>query len=432
MLRIEPLRLVRVRDTAMYLVGGQRYKADERGLEHALAAAYDRRARPLCLCSEPPIPVYITRLGETFVLKRMPFSGSQHAVDCSHYESPSEELGLGKVLGTAISEDPDTGVTQLRVGFAMSKGMPRSVDSGAGQDRGSVRSDGTRLSLRGLLHFLWHEADLTRWHAGFEGKRTWAIVRSHLLAAASNKNVRGIPLADVLFVPEVFTVKERDEIASRRARRFTTRLVPLERARLMMVLIGEVKEIVPRRSHFNVVIKHVPDMPFLLNNDLHRRMIRHFENELAMWIGSAETHLIIAATFALSDWGLPMIDELCLVPTSAKWIPEDDSLEKQLIDRLVSERRAFDKSLGFNSKLPSRSGPSGPHGQRTSRQSQMAASYACVSACERDGSGVYADEPQSMSIQSMSSAGPTASDRTRAATMRRPSFTKCSIRRTGV
>ena len=339
----------------MYLVDGRRYESGEHGLERALAAAYDDRNRPLCLCCDPAIPVYITRLGGTFVLKRMPFTGSQHAVGCSHYEPPAELSGLGEVLGTAISEDPDTGVTQLRVGFSLSKGAPRTVVSGTGQDRGSVRSDGTRLSLRGLLHFLWREAELTKWRPAFDGKRSWAVVRSHLLAAASNKVLKGMLLADVLYIPEAFTASASEAIRTRRNRRFARGLRRNGQTHSKMILIGELKEIVSTRCHFNVVIKHVPDAPFLLNTDLYRRMTRHFENELALWTGSAETHLIMAATFALADWGQPMIDEICLVPTSAQWVPVDDGFEKQLIDRLVSERRAFDKSLGFNSKLASNS-----------------------------------------------------------------------------
>lgn len=339
----------------MYLIAGQRYEADEPGLQRALAIAHDDRIRPLCLCSKPPIAVYITRLGKTFVLKRMPFTGSQHAVGCTHYEPPAELSGLSEVLGTAISEDPDTGVTQLRVGFSLSKGAPRTVDAGAGQDSGSVRSDGTRLSLRGLLHFLWREAELTKWRPAFDGKRSWAVVRSHLLAAASNKVLKGLSLADSLYIPEPFTVAEADAIRIRRERRFVQGLRRNGQTHSKMILIGEIKEIVPTRCHFNVVLKHVPDAPFLLNFKLHRKTTRHFENELALWTGSAETHLIMAATFALADWGQPMIDELCLVPTSAQWLPVDDGFEKQLIDRLVSERRTFDKSLGFNSKLPSSS-----------------------------------------------------------------------------
>jgi hypothetical protein len=339
----------------MYLVDGQRYEPNEPELERALAGAYDKRIRPLCWCCDPPIPVYITRLGETFVLKRMPFTGSRHAVGCTHYEPPAELSGLGEVLGTAISENPDTGVTQLRVGFSLSKGASRTVVSGTCQDRGSVRSDGVRLSLRGLLHFLWLEAELTKWRPAFDGKRTWAVVRRHLLAAASNKVLKGMSLTDALYIPETFTVATAEAIRTRRDRRFAKGLNRDGHGQSKMILIGELKEMVPARFHFNVVIKHMPDMPFLLNIDLHRRMTRQFENELALWTGSAETHLIMAATFALADWGQPMIDELCLVPASAQWLPVDDGFEKQLIDRLVSERRTFDKSLGFNSKLPSSS-----------------------------------------------------------------------------
>ena len=339
----------------MYLVAGQRYAADQPGLEPVLAAAYDQRIRPLCSCTAPPIPVYIARLGETFVLKRMPFSGCRHAPDCAHYEPPAELSGLGDVLGTAISEDPDTGVTLLRVGFSLSKGYPREVANGDGQAGGPVRNDGPRLNLRGLVHFLWREAELTKWRPAFDGKRTWAVVRSHLLTAASNKVLKGRSLADTLYIPEVFTVAASEAIRARRDRRFAQGLKQNGHGRSKMILLGEVKEIVPARFHFHAVIKHVPDAPFLLTTELHRRMTRHFANELALWTGSPESHLIIAATFALADWGQPMIEELCLVPTSAQWLPVDDGFEKQLIDRLVSERRAFDKSLGFNSKLPSRS-----------------------------------------------------------------------------
>jgi hypothetical protein len=339
----------------MYLLAGQRYDANEYGLGRALPATYDARIRPLCLCSDPAIPVYLTRLGGTFVLKRMPFTGSQHAVGCTHYEPPAELSGLGGILATAISENPDTGVTQLRVGFSLSKGAPRTVVLGTVQDRGSVRSDGTRLSLRGLLHFLWREAELTKWRPAFDGKRTWAVVRSHLLAAASNKVLKRMSLADALYIPEAFTASVSEAIRTRRNGRFDQGLKRDGLGQSKMILIGEVKEIVPTRFHFNVVVKHVPDMPFFLNTNLHRRMTRHFENELALWTGSAETHLIMAATFSLDDWGRPTIDELCLVSTSAQWLPVDDGFEKQLVDRLVSERRTFDKSLGFNSKLPSSS-----------------------------------------------------------------------------
>jgi len=250
------------------------------------------------------------------------------------------------VLGTAISEDPDTGVTHLRVGFSLSKGAPRTVVSGTGQDSGSVRSDGTRLSLRGLLHFLWHEAELTRWHPGFSGKRTWAVVRSHLLASAANMIVRGVPLADLLYVPEPFAVANRDEIDVRRTRRFANGLQRRGDTRPLMLLIGEVKEIVPVRYHFKVLVKHMPDHAFQLDGQFHRRMVKRFERELSMRSSSSRT--IVVATFGLGISGLPAIEELSLMAVTLEWLPVEDIFERQLIDRLVRERRTFDKTLRFN------------------------------------------------------------------------------------
>jgi hypothetical protein len=334
----------------MYLVDGRRYEPDEHGIERALAEAHDDRIRPLCLCCDPAIPVYIARLGVAFVLKRMPFTGSQHAVGCTHYEPPAELSGLGEVLGTAISEDPDTGVTQLRVGFALSKGGPRSIDAAADHDSGSVRSDGVRLSLGGLLHFLWHDADLTRWLPGFAGRRSWGVIRSHLLSAAANKTVRGVPLLDSLYVPEVFRVANRVEIDGRRMRRFANGLRRHGRARPLMLLIGEVKEIVPTRYHFKMVVKHMPDQTLVLDRQLHRRMVRKFNSELSLWDASNRIRMIVIMTFALNDAGLPTIEELSLMPTTPHWLPVEDGFELQLIDRLVDEGRAFEKSLGFNEK----------------------------------------------------------------------------------
>jgi hypothetical protein len=86
----------------------------------------------------------------------------------------------------------------------------------AGGDSDSVTTHGTRLSLRGLLHYLWDQAELTRWHPGFAGKRTWGTVRKHLLLAAEDKTARGGSLQSRLYIPELFSVDQRDAINARR------------------------------------------------------------------------------------------------------------------------------------------------------------------------------------------------------------------------
>jgi Protein of unknown function (DUF1173) len=82
-------------------------KADPR-YEALLARCYQAKQRPQCLCISMPVAMYISKVGETFCLKRMPNMGPSHAPFCESYEPPAELSGLGDVLGAAIVEDVET------------------------------------------------------------------------------------------------------------------------------------------------------------------------------------------------------------------------------------------------------------------------------------------------------------------------------------
>ena len=270
----------------------------------------------------------------------------------SHYQPPGE-LCDSTDIGSAISEDPDTGLTKLDVDFSLSFETSRSRRHRAGGQVSSARSTSSRLSLRGLLQFLWNEAELTRWKPAFAGRRSWAVVRHHLLFAAANKVLKGRPLSNVLFVPETFTVADKEDIAARRSRLLAGGFGRPGQGQAKMIVIGEVKEILPARSAFNIVLNHLPDLPFSIEAHLYGRMIQNFENELFMWRSAADVYLMVAATFTLTSGDQPMIDEVSLVPTSGQWIPADDAFELRLVNCLVRESRSFRKSLQLNSKVPS-------------------------------------------------------------------------------
>ena len=332
----------------MYLIQGRRWNPDDAGFDEVVAAAHATHLRPMCLCLVKGIEMYVSRLGDGYLIKRMPYTGSHHAPDCPSYEPPAEFSGLGQVLGTAITEDPANGVTALKLGFSMSKAGARSIDPGSGDGSDSVATDGTKLSLRGLLHYLWDQAELTHWHPGFAGKRSWATVRKHLLIAAENKIARGSALQSRLYIPEVFTVEHRDEISARRVAQLMHAAGKPKGPRPLMLLIGEVKEIVPARYGFKAVVKHVPDQPFALDEQLYRRMGRRFERELSLWGASDAVHMMVIATFGLNDAGVPTIEELSLMPVTGQWLPIEDSFEQQLVERLVRDGRLFVKGLRYN------------------------------------------------------------------------------------
>jgi len=292
--------------------------------------------------------MYVARLGDDYIVKRMPDTGSHHAPDCPSYEPPPEVSGLGQVLGSAITEDPTTGETTLKLDFPMSKFAGRSTMPTAGWDSDSVASSGTKLSLRGLLHYLWDQAELTRWQPGFVGKRTWSTVRRHLLQAAENKIACGDSLRSRLYIPEAFSVEQRDAINARRLAQWSQAIMAPGKPQHLMLVIAEVKEIVPARYGFKAVVKHVPDQAFALDELLYRRLGRRFESALALWGAADDVHMVMIATFSVATAGVPTIVELSLMQVTRQWLPVEDAFEKQLVEKLVSDRRSFIKGLRYN------------------------------------------------------------------------------------
>ena len=314
----------------------------------SLAKAYSDKSRPVCMCMPSiGIQMYVCRFNDRFLVKRMPNTGSHHHPDCVSYEPPPELSGLGEVAG-AIQEDIDAGLTALKLDFKLSKIGSRSLPISSGAIAESVRTDGSRLTLRGTLHYLWEQAQLNRWTPGMAGKRSWFVVRKHLLLAAADKTAKGTALTDVLFIPESFSVEHKSEIESRRLAKLARTAMAAKGGHQLMLLIGEVKIIEPARYGHKLTIKHLPDMTFLIAEDLHKRMVKRFENEVALWSEDGSTHLLAIATFGMNPAGVALLEELCLVPTTANWIPIEHHADAQLLEKLTETGRRFTKGLRYN------------------------------------------------------------------------------------
>lgn len=334
-----------------YEIGGQRFEVASRGFAEAIINAHATRQRPRCQCTPEGVEMYVARQTGPYggyIVKRMPDTGCRHACDCPSHEPAADLSGLGQVLGAAITEDPATGQTSLRLGFSLTKLPCRSQMPPAGGESESVCTDGTKLSLRGLLHYLWDQAELTKWHPGFAGKRTWGTVRRQLLSASEDKFARGDSLRSRLYIPETFFLDQRDAINGRRSAQWLQALSAPGKPQRLMLLIGEVKEIAPARYGFRVVVKHLPDQAFSIDQQLYRRLGRHFETELALWGSCDQMHMMIIATFSVAETGVPVVSELSLMPVTQQWLPVENAFDEQLVDRLVSQGRTFRKGLRYN------------------------------------------------------------------------------------
>lgn len=294
--------------------------------------------------------MYIAQVGDQYIVKRMPMSGGGHDPSCPSYEAPDELSGLGVLMGNAIQVDPESGIAALKVAFSLTKIGRRAAPQAGVNGSDTVAGDPKKLSLRSMLHYLWHQAELTAWTSRWAGRRHWWNIRRHLIEAAGQMTVKGGPLTDMLFVPEPFRAADKVAIEQRRAGALVPALPPKSGPRRLMILVGEVKDFAPTRSGHRLIVKHLPDFPLLLDEGLYRRLQGRFETELSLWEADEASHLMAIATFGLTPAGLAVVEDMALMVVAENWVPYDSAYEKKLVDALA---RLSDRSVkGLRYNLP--------------------------------------------------------------------------------
>jgi len=317
--------------------------------QKCLAEMYANKQRPVCACKNPPLKMYIAKVGQKFVVKRMPNTGCLHHPNCEAYEPPPELSGLGDVMGTAIKENTEAGFTELKFEFSLSKTGARGTQTKTSQSQSdSVKTDGHKLTLRSTLHYLWEEAQFNKWYPAMSGKRSWYVIRKHLLQTALSKMVKGHSLAERLYIPEPFSVEKKDSIKQAQLGMVAKMTAGATgSSKPLMILIGELKEIIPARYGHRLVIKHAPDFPFMLNDDIYKRLHSRFDLELEL-SELEDTHLIVIATASLSVSGIASVEEIALMTVTSNWIPFETIHEKAVINALTDNHRTFVKGLRYN------------------------------------------------------------------------------------
>lgn len=334
-------------DVRQFLIGEQAFDEDAPELQSRLEQAYAQQLRPLCRCKDPSVPMYIARVDDLYVIKRMPLSGRDHDPTCPSYEPPYELSGLGSLIGNAIQIDA-SGKVALRLDFPLTKKGARGAPASSTEaSEPALRNEAKKLSLRAVLHYLWEAGELTEWRSSWAGKRGWGRVRTSLINAASQMTARGGPLSDILFVPEVFHQEDREGIAARRAAVLTTAHASGPGPRKLMMAVAEVKEFTAARGGQKIVVRHLP-FPFMIEDGTWKRLSARYETELGLWRSSEHFHLIVIATFGISGAGIASIEEIAMMVVNENWIPFESIHEQHLLERLSRLKRKSVKGLRFN------------------------------------------------------------------------------------
>lgn len=332
--------------THEFSIAGRHITTVDPDWQIALAEARRTKVRPRCLCTRDGVEMYIASVGDHLIVKRMPMSGTGHAPGCDSYEPPPELSGLGQVLGAAINEGTEE--TTLKLAFALTvsgAGSPPASDS---EPSDSVTADPAKLSMRATVHYLWEQAEFNRWVPAMAGKRSWSVVRRHLLAAARGKMTKGAPLASSLYLPEPWNDARKTELSARRAQVMTAISDTSKGRQRLLFVLAEVAAITEGRLGWKLMLAELPGFAFLLPDDLHKRMRKRFGVELELWEADEQSRLIVAGTISANRAGVPTFHELTLMPVTENWIPFESVTDKLLLDHLTDHRRTFVKGLRYN------------------------------------------------------------------------------------
>ena len=334
-------------DGQRFAIKGRVIGADDPQLQDALACVYDTPERPRCLCVPGGVEMYVAR-HRHFVVKRMPDSGNTHHPSCPSYELDGQQSGLGELLGEAVLE-PEPGRVELRVDFPWKRVTGRGVPRGDPREMADVNVPRRRMSLRAVMHFLFERAGFNRWTPAMLGKRNQGVIHKYLMEAAGEIVIKGVPLAERLYVPEPFSEATKAEAAQRRREKLTV-LRPCEGQTPLAMVIGEFKANEATTSGRRVWIRHMPDAPLLIAG----RAWAHIERAFAPLFEARDAdtgnsvRLVMAALIRARREYTYEIDSVSLMLTSEHWIPIEGVHELPLIDALVAQHRRFVKPLRYD------------------------------------------------------------------------------------
>lgn len=336
-------------DSQRFAIKGRVIGTDDPQLQDALAQVYDTPERPRCMCMPGGVEMYVARHRQ-FVVKRMPDSGGTHHPGCPSYAPEIQQSGLGELVGEAVLE-PEPGRVELRVDFPWTRLIGPSVPRGEHMAVAEVGVPRRRMSLRALLHFLFERAGFNRWSPGMAGKRNHGVVRKYLLEAAEEITVKGVPLAERLYVPEPFSESARAEAAQRRREKLAV-LRPKDGQTPLAIVIGEYKANEATAQGRRVWIRHMPDAPLLIAGRSWERIERVFAPlfEARDADIGPPVRLIMAVLIRARREYTYEIDAASLMLTSEHWIPVEGVHELPLIDALVAQHRRFVKPLRYDAR----------------------------------------------------------------------------------
>jgi hypothetical protein len=248
-------------------------------------------------------------------------------------------------MGTAIDQN-DVGEVTLRLDFALSKIAGRAPPMPTGLAPEVAKADPSKLTMRGLLHYLWQEAGFHKWSPRMYGKRTDWVLSKYLLQAASGKRMKAGVLSDMLVIPRAPASPGLRTADNQVTLQLVRAATDASGARRLALVVGEVVEIEKTAFAHRLRIKGL-EQTLVISPELLKMVEKAFSWQLAMWEPGAN-RLMMLGTFFTDQVGNPVMSELTLMNVTNDFLPFESLFEQQMIASMVAAKRRFTKGLRFN------------------------------------------------------------------------------------
>lgn len=351
--RLYPVEITLASTTRPYSPEFQTQEQFKEGWKRVLLMAHGK-ADVRCTCpgaGEKRLSIHSRTNSDRFHLARFPETGAEHSEDCVYYGVDPSMSGLGSYRRGVVQELDDGAVKiKLKVGLQQRAAVAPEDTDNSGPAAAKVatprpRSGQASMTLLGLLHFLWTHAGMNAWAPGMEGKRNLGVVHHHLMRVAMATYAGRVRLSQNLVVATPSSsgqqagqnkAKSLDAITQRR------RLVVI--APLALHQDGmDGSSVLPIAGFHGI--------PHLgLDDGIWASIERRFVRELDAWRAGNPIIAVAQTDPPKSSAGnvRARVVDISLMQITRDWIPVDSGFEALIAEKLVAEKRRFEKPLRFD------------------------------------------------------------------------------------
>lgn len=307
-----------------------------------------------CTCpgsGERRLSIHSRSNSDRFHLARFPETGSEHSEDCVYYGVDPSMSGLGSYRRGVVQELDDGAVKiKLKVGLQQrATAAPEEGDASSSappsMSATRPRSGQASMTLLGLLHFLWTQAGLHTWSPGMEGKRNLGVVHYHLMLSAMSTYAGRVRLAQNLLIATPTAAGQQAGHNKAKALEAVT-----QRRRLVVIApLAQHQEGMDGSSALPIAGFH--GIPHLgLDDGIWASIERRFVRELDAWRAGNSIIAVAQTDPPKSSAGnvRARVVEISLMQITRDWIPVDSGFEALIAEKLVAEKRRFEKPLRFD------------------------------------------------------------------------------------